>query len=42
MKSVFIHLYMPVEMLIEWPEGIVDLGITTKEFLGEFGIILEN
>ena len=24
--------YKQVDMFIEWPEGIVDLGIITKEF----------
>ena len=29
-------------MLIEWPEGILDLGIITKEFLEEYCILLEK
>ena len=31
-KAAFINTNMPVEMLIECPESIVDLGIITKEF----------
>ena len=31
---------MEVEMYIEWPEEIVDLGIITKEFLGGYCILL--
>ena len=33
---------MPVDMFIEWPEGIVDLGIITKGFMEEYFILLEN
>ena len=29
-------------MFIKWHKGIVDLGITTKEFLEEYCILLEN
>ena len=31
---------MPVEMFIEWPEVIVDLGITKEELLEEYLILL--
>ena len=31
---------MEVEMYIEWPEGVVDLGIIRKEFLREYCILL--
>ena len=33
MEVVLIHPDMAVDMLIEWPEGIVNLGIIMKEFL---------
>ena len=39
-EAAFIHPYMTVEMFIEWPEVTVDLGITTKEFLEEYCILL--
>ena len=39
-ESEFLHPYIPVEMFIEWTEGIVDLGIITKEFLEEYFILL--
>ena len=29
-------------MFIKWPEGILDLGIITKEFLVEYCILLEK
>ena len=29
-------------MFIEWPEGIVDLEIITKEFLYEYCILIEK
>ena len=29
-------------MYITWPEGIVYLGIITKEFMEEYFILLEN
>ena len=32
-ESEFLHTAIPVEMLIEWTEGIVELGIIRKEFL---------
>ena len=32
-KAAFFHPSMEVEMYIEWPEGIVDLGIISEEFL---------
>ena len=31
--AVLLHPNMEVDMYIEFPEGIVDLGIITKEFL---------
>ena len=31
-----------VEMFVEFPEGIVDLGIITKEFMGGYCILLET
>ena len=33
---------MPVDMFFEWPEGIVDLGITTKEFMEYYCILPGN
>ena len=42
MKAAFLHPDMPLEMFIEWPKGIVDLGIITKEFLKEHFILLGN
>ena len=35
----FLHPNMEVNMYIEWPEGIVDLGITSEEFLKEYCIL---
>ena len=32
-EAAFLHPNMEVEMFIEWNEGIVGLGIITKEFL---------
>ena len=40
MEAEFLHLNMEVNMYIEWPEGIVDLGITSEEFLREYCILL--
>ena len=34
MEAASLHPNMEVEMLIKWPEGIVDLVIITKDFLG--------
>ena len=42
MESVFIHPDIPVDMFIEWPGDIVDLGITAKEFLEQYCILLVN
>ena len=33
MEAAFLHPNMEVDMFIEWPEGIVELGIITKELL---------
>ena len=32
-EAEFFHTNMEFDMYIEWPEGIVDLVIITKEFL---------
>ena len=40
LEAAFIHPYISVEMFIEWPEGIVDLVIIKKEFIGEYCILL--
>ena len=40
MEAVFLHSNMEVEMYIEWSEGIVYLGIITKDFLGEYYVLL--
>ena len=40
MEEAFLHPNMKLEIYIEWPEGIVDLGIKTKEFLEEYCIFL--
>ena len=39
-EAALLHTNMEVDMYIEWPEGIVDLGIITKEFLEEYCISL--
>ena len=39
-EAAFLHPDMPVDMFIEWPEGIVDLVITAKAFLEEYCILL--
>ena len=36
------HPNMDVEMYIEWPEGIMNLGIITDEFIEECCILLVN
>ena len=36
----FLHPNIEVEMYFEWPEGIVVLGIISKEFLREYFILL--
>ena len=41
-EAAFIHPNMEVKMYIEWPEGIVDLGIISEEFLREYLILLGN
>ena len=33
MEEEFLNPNIEVEMYIKWPEGIVNLGITKKEFL---------
>ena len=38
--AAFLHPNTEVEMYIEWPEGIVDLRIISKEFLKEYFIFL--
>ena len=35
-EEAFLHPDMIVEMFIEWPKGIVDIGITTKELPEEY------
>ena len=42
MESVFIHPDIPFDMFIECPGDIVDLGITAKEFLEQYCILLGN
>ena len=42
MVAVLMHPNMEVDMYIEFPEGIVDLGIITKEFLEEYCIFIEK
>ena len=39
-EAAFLNPNTEVDMYIEWPEGIVDLGIITKEFLEEYCILL--
>ena len=39
-EAALLHTNMEVDMYIEWPEGIVDLGIITKYFLEEYCISL--
>ena len=39
-EAAFIHTNMEVDIYIEWPEGIVDLGIINEEFLREYCILL--
>ena len=41
-ESSSLHPNMEVEMFIEWHEVIVDLGITTKEFMEEYCILIGN
>ena len=41
-EAAFLHPNTEVEMYIECPEGIVDLGIMTKEFLEEYCILIEK
>ena len=33
---------MEFKMYIEWPEGILDLGIISEDFLREYCILLGN
>ena len=42
MEAEFLCPNMEVEIFIEWPEIIVDLGILTNDFLEEYCILLEN
>ena len=42
MEAALLHPNREVEMFIEWFEGIVDLGIISKEFLEEYCILLEK
>ena len=39
-EAAFVHSNMEVEIYIRWPEGIVDLGIISEEFLREYCIFL--
>ena len=39
-KAALVHPNMEVGMYIEYPEGIEDLGIITKEFMEEYFILL--
>ena len=39
-EAAFVHSNMEVEIYIRWPEGIVDLGIISEEFLREYCILL--
>ena len=38
MEAEFLNPDIPFNMFIEWPEGIVDLGIIMKEFMEEYCI----
>ena len=38
----FIHPNMKLSMYIKWPEGIVDLGIISEDFLRQYCILLGN
>ena len=40
MKAALLHPNTEVDMYIKWPEGIVDLGIITREFLEKYCISL--
>ena len=40
MEAAFLNPNTEDNIYIEWPEDIVDLGITTKEFLEEYCILL--
>ena len=42
MDAELLHPNMEVKIYIEWPKGILDLGIITKEFLEEYSILLGN
>ena len=39
-EAAFLHTNMEVEMYIEWPEGVVYLEITNKEFRIEYCSLL--
>ena len=40
MEEAILHTNMEFNMYIEWPQGILYLGIITKEFLAECCILL--
>ena len=42
MEAAFLHPNTEVDIFIEWSEGIVAIGITTKEFLEEYCMLLEK
>ena len=42
MEASFVHPNMEVEMFIEWPGGMVELGIITKKSLEEYCILVEK
>ena len=39
-EAAFLHPNPEVKMYIEWPEGILDLGIISGDFLKEYCIFL--
>ena len=42
MEAALLNTDMPVDMLIEWTEGILYLGIIKNEFLEDYCILLGN
>ena len=42
MEASFLHPNTKVDIFVEWSEGIVAIGITTKEFLEEYCMLLEK
>ena len=40
MEAELLHPNIPVDMFIEWPESIVDLGIIMNKFLEEYCILI--